>query len=119
MENSILGYTRAELWDGKEFPQWMQDAEVIYGPFIRASGMQLTDDRTICLTRFERGWRLTLDNATHPTNPCDIDLWITPEGMESIMLLATILRDQPIDPEHPYPALETMLDKLEQKNQQA
>ena len=115
MENSIKGFTREELWANATPPQWVQDAETVYGPLIRISGMTLPGERTIALSRFARGWRLVLQNL-EPSN--DVDLWLTLEGMESILLLATILRNQPIDPEHPYPALEALLDTIEQKNKQ-
>ena len=118
MEHSIRGFTRAELWGEQELPQWLQDAETIYGAFIRISAMQLPRERTIFLTRFERGWRLVLQNLEHSTEPCNVELWLTPEGMESIVLLVSMLRDQPIDPERQFPALEAMLDTLEQQHKQ-
>ena len=118
MENSIKGFTREELWANATPPQWVQDAESIYGPLIRISGMTLPGERTIALSRFERGWRLVLQNLEPSTEPCNVDLWLTPEGMESILLLATILLDQAVDSEHPYPALAAMLDTLEQQHKQ-
>ena len=115
MENSLRGFTRAELWGDKPLPEWMEEAERVYGPLVRAYAIQLPNDRTIFLTKFERAWRLTLHNPANPPEVRDVDIWLTPEAMEAILFLEAMLHEGPRDPANPFPALNAMLTVREQE----
>jgi hypothetical protein len=111
--NSITGWTKEELFRDTPAPSWLAEAEARYGPMRKTCAMQLPGERTTHLTAFERGWRLTLRNPANPPDLHETDIWLSPESMESILLLEAILRAEPLDQEHPFPALETLMASLQ------
>lgn len=109
---SLTGWTREELFAEREPPAWLLQAEAVYGPMVRHSALYLPGQWQVHLTRFAQAWRLCLQNPENPPEARALDCFLTPEAFEAILLLAGLMREGPVDEEHPFPALEAMLDQL-------
>lgn len=109
---SLTGRTRDELFAEREPPAWLLQAEGVYGPMVRHSALYLPGQRTVHLTRFAQAWRLCLVNPENPPDVLELDCFLTDEALEAILLLQAMLRDGPVDTEHPFPALEGMMETL-------
>ena len=90
--NSVTGYAKDDLYQGTEPPPWIAEAEARFGPMRKTSALQLPEGRSIFLTAFERGWRLTLRSSAAPPDQHETDIWLSLEGMESILFLEEIGR---------------------------
>lgn len=90
--NSIDGWTREQLLTFLPDVPWLEEAEAKYGTLQRHCAMNLPDGRQIHVTAFAAGWRWTLMNPANEPPNHEVDIWLSPEGMEASLMLVCLCK---------------------------